>query len=201
VKAVSNTSPLCYLTLIDCVEFLPARFTTVSIPPTVDLELRHPDAPPKLRQFIAPPPSWLVIERHSSSDTSDDLHRLHPGERDAILLAEQNEADIILLDERAARDVAEGRGLRFTGTLGLLADAADRGELDLAETFERLMATNFRASPALLRRILEQHGWCAYCPSTSGVRRRETVALVSARAPIQRQTQAEPAKMGIGAHQ
>ena len=158
VKAVSNTSPLCYLTLIDCVELLPARFTTVSIPPTVDLELRHPGAPPKLAHFIARPPGWLVVERHSSSDIPDHLRRLHPGERDAILLAEQNEADIILLDERAAREVAAGRGLHLAGTLGLLADAADRGEIDLADTFERLMTTNFRASPALLRKILEQHG-------------------------------------------
>ena len=48
------------------------------------------------------------------------LDRLHAGERAAILLAERLGADIVLLDEKAARTIAVGRGLRVSGLLGVL---------------------------------------------------------------------------------
>jgi hypothetical protein len=59
------------------------------------------------------------------------LDRLHAGERAAILLAECTGADIVLLDEKAARTVAVGRGLRVIGLLGVLREAANRGLADL----------------------------------------------------------------------
>jgi len=55
------------------------------------------------------------------------LERLQAGERAAILLAESTMADIILLDEKAARRVAATRGLRVTGILGVLGEGCHSG--------------------------------------------------------------------------
>jgi predicted nucleic acid-binding protein len=42
------------------------------------------------------------------------------GEREAIMLVEELQADIFLVDDDAGRKVAQQRALPLTGTLGLL---------------------------------------------------------------------------------
>ncbi len=78
------------------------------------------------------------------------------GGQAAILLAESIKADVILLDEKAARRIATARGLRVTGLLGVLGEAATRGLVELAPTLDRLRTTSFRASPALLKATLDR---------------------------------------------
>jgi uncharacterized protein len=48
---------------------------------------------------------------------------LDPGEAEAIALALEKQADLILVDERLGRQVAMALGLRVTGLLGVLAEA------------------------------------------------------------------------------
>jgi predicted nucleic acid-binding protein len=67
-------------------------------------------------------------------------------------------ADMILLDEKAARRVAATRGLRVTGILGVLGEAATRGLVELASAIDRLRMTSFRAPPALLKMTLDRFG-------------------------------------------
>ena len=135
---VSNTSPINYLVLIDQIEVLPALFGEIAIPEAVRDELMHPDAPDALRAWIAHPPVWLHVEA-VVPDTSDaTLQRLHRGERDAIVLAERLNADLIILDERAAREVALSRGLQVTGLIGVLDEAATRDLVDIQDVVVRL---------------------------------------------------------------
>lgn len=85
------------------------------------------------------------------------LAHLHAGEREAILLAEQAPADIVLLDEGQAREAAQARGLRLTGLVGVLDGAATGKIVDLPQAVARLRRTNFRIAPALLKKLLERH--------------------------------------------
>jgi predicted nucleic acid-binding protein len=49
-------------------------------------------------------------------------------------------------------------GLKITGLLGILKDAETLGLLDLPETIDRLLTeTNFRASPKLIKRLLQNN--------------------------------------------
>jgi len=75
-----------------------------------------------------------------------------------LLLAETWKADLILLDEKAARHVAANCGLRRTGLHGVLGQAAPLGLVDLAPTVDRLGTTTFRSSPALLKATLDRLG-------------------------------------------
>jgi predicted nucleic acid-binding protein len=84
--------------------------------------------------------------------------KLQAGEQAAILLAESMPADMILLDEKSARRVAVDRGLRITGTLGVLGEAAARGLVDLEAAIDQLRKTSFRYSPALLKATLDRYG-------------------------------------------
>jgi predicted nucleic acid-binding protein len=83
-----------------------------------------------------------------------DLDR---GEREAIALAEEVSADVLLVDEWDARMEAVRRHLRIVGTLRVLADGASRGLADLQESFERLRHTNFRVNSELLQSLLEEY--------------------------------------------
>lgn len=154
MKVVSDTSPLCYLLLIEKIAVLPALFERVLVPRAVAVELGHPAAGKRLQEWIAAPPTWLEIR--NAPQPLLELGRLGPGEIEAITLAEAVRADLVILDERKARQAAADRGLAITGLLGLLADAADKGLIDLADTLDLLRRTNFRAEPRLFKILLEK---------------------------------------------
>jgi predicted nucleic acid-binding protein len=117
-------------------------------------ELASADAPAEVPGWVERPPDWLGV--YSVAREPDAvLERLHAGEREAIMLAEQLGAELIVLDEKAARRVAAARGLKVTGTLGILREAAARGLIDLPGALARLRQTTFRASPRLLRNLLK----------------------------------------------
>ena len=155
--AVADTSPICYLILIGEIDLLPKIFSEVLAPQAVLAELLHQDAPAEVRDWASNSPSWICVKEFPLLATSG-LEKLQAGEQAAILLAESIKADIILLDEKAARRIAAARGLRVTGILGVLGEAATRGLIELAPAIDRLRMTNFRSSPALLKATLDRFG-------------------------------------------
>ncbi|MGD0815638.1 MAG: DUF3368 domain-containing protein [Verrucomicrobiota bacterium] len=145
---VSNATPLCYLTLIGHEDILAKLYGDIHTTQTVAEEFRHPAAPAEVRSLATTPPDWLKI--HSDPEETDTtMAALDPGERTALRLARQLHSDVVLLDEAAARAFAIQRGLRISGTLGFLYDAAQAGLLKLPASLELLRKTNFRASPEL----------------------------------------------------
>ncbi|MEB3886097.1 DUF3368 domain-containing protein [Lyngbya sp. CCY1209] len=152
---VSDTSPICYLLLIDKIDLLPQLYGTVIIPQTVRDELEAVGSPIIVQDWIKQPPEWLEI-RVVAVDLDTALEPLDPGEREAILLAEQLRADWVILDDKAARRIASARGLRIIGLLGILKDAARAGLIDLAASFEQLRTAGFWIAPSLLQRLLEE---------------------------------------------
>ena len=103
-----------------------------------------------MRHWIMQKPDWLLVQEVMSSDDIE-LNLLHRGEREAISLAIQSSADLIILDEQVARKVAESCGMHVTGTLGILNFAGQRGLLNIPRVVERLKRTSFRATPAMYR--------------------------------------------------
>ena len=122
--AVSDTSPLNYLALIGEIELLPRIFTRVLIPPAVISELNHARTPPVVVAWTANLPSWVDVVPPGQAFEEAALGR---GESEAIAVALQVCADVILIDERKASVVARNHGLIVTGTLGVLDIAAERG--------------------------------------------------------------------------
>lgn len=148
---VSDTSPLNYLVLVGHVDVLPALFGGVVIPPAVIAELGHAGSPGPVRAWSATPPSWLSVI--SPSTVPDARPGVHLGEAQAIALALELKADALLIDDARGRAAAEAVGLVARGTLGVLVLASESGLVDLGAALDRLEGTNFRASPALLKRL------------------------------------------------
>lgn len=152
MTVVTNTSPLCYLVLVGHENALLRLYGNVVTTQTVLAELRHPNAPVAVRLWAAKSPDWLQIH-NDPPETDQTLGHLDPGERTVLRLAEQLRADVVLLDERAARLLAIQRGLKVAGLLGVLRDAAQAGLVNLPEALNRLRKTSFRASPELWKSL------------------------------------------------
>lgn len=152
---VSDTGPLNYLVLIQHQNLLPTLFGEVVIPQKVHEGLQRDATPLAVRQWLAQPPDWLSIRSvnrplHLVTDTLGD------GEREAILLAEELKADVLLIDDRDGRDEAMRRQIPITGTLGVLRAAALKDLIDLPEAIRRLRQTTFREPVQIVATLLEE---------------------------------------------
>lgn len=115
---VSDTTPLNYLVLIEAVGILPQLYERVVIPPAVKAELFDRDAPSSVREWVANSPSWLEV-RSCTKKADPGLARLDPGEREAISLASELGASLLLMEERDGTAIARSLGLVVIGTLSV----------------------------------------------------------------------------------
>jgi predicted nucleic acid-binding protein len=148
---VADTSPINYLIQIEQISVLMRLYGRVLVPPAVFHELTHPAAPPEVREWAAVHPAWLEIVK---PETSLALAHLDPGESEAIALAIQINADVVLIDDRAGRHEATRQGLNVAGTLSVLDDADQAGLLRFDDTVALLRKTSFRVSEAVLAEIM-----------------------------------------------
>lgn len=147
---VSDTSPLHYLIVIGQVEILSSLFGRVICPPEVIEECLHERAPLAVKSWAGNLPEWLEVMGSDMWEHSQ-LARLDTGEASAIRLARALGADVLLMDERKGRQVAQRFGLPVTGVVSVLADAAIHGYLDFDKSVQELVAkTNFRVSQQVL---------------------------------------------------
>lgn len=105
---VSDTSPICYLLLINQIDILQILYDSITIPQTVADELSASESLPVVKNWITQPPNWLQIQPIQTAQGIEG--KLDPGEREAILLAEELKADLVVLDDKAARRIALERG-------------------------------------------------------------------------------------------
>lgn len=153
---VADTSPLNYLIRLGHPDILQHIYGRVLAPPAVLIEMQHPDAPPEVRAWAAVPPLWLELIPVTELDISL-AEKLGMGERQAISLALELHADVLLIDELAGRLEAKARHINVAGTLAVLLQASLRGYLELPAELDRLHRLKFRASAAIEADMLERY--------------------------------------------
>ncbi|SRR5258707_9323379 len=80
---------------------------------------------------------------------------LHEGEREAIALAKERGAQL-LIDEIRARRAASDQGIEVIGTLRILDHAKRSGHIDLAQPIiAQMLSQGYRFDRALILRFLE----------------------------------------------
>lgn len=125
---VSDSSPLIALSKVGHLDLLQHLFGTVMVPEAVIQELTAGGFSAKQDRLQEVP--WLE-QRHVGNRNLVDalLSDLDPGESEAIALAMEVGAGLLVLDERRGRQKAYSLGLRFTGSVGVLIAAKKRGML------------------------------------------------------------------------
>ena len=116
-------------------------------------ELNHPLAPKPVQNWAGNAPSWVEVLRPMSGLMQAELDL---GESEAIALATEVHADLVLIDEQAGRQEAIRRGLKVAGTLSVLDEAEQAGLVDFDEAIAELQRTSFRVSQVVLSEIREK---------------------------------------------
>ncbi|HYG36926.1 MAG TPA: DUF3368 domain-containing protein [Clostridia bacterium] len=152
---VSDTTPLHYLILVGHETILQKLYEIVIIPPGVLAELGHASAPIPISNWAANPPAWVTVSAPRS--IPDRYAALGFGEREALALAVEIRANLVLLDDKVARQVAQRDQMKVKGTLGIVADAARAQLLDFVETVEKLQCTSMHLDQELIRAVIEEY--------------------------------------------
>lgn len=149
---VSDTSPLTALLSVGRVEILPKLFNEVIVPLAVRDELlrSHPDLP-----------HWLQVREVVDSLSALRLASIvDEGEAEAIELAKELRADLLLIDERKGRRIAAAEGVAVIGLLGVVVLAKRKGLIgsarELAEDLRN--RAGFYLSGTLMDRALGSVG-------------------------------------------
>jgi len=79
------------------------------------------------------------------------------GERQALALAMEIHADLVLLDDKVARRVALKDSMNVKGTLGIVADAAKANLLDFVETVEQLQRTSMHLDQDVVDEVIREY--------------------------------------------
>jgi len=120
VTIFSNTTPFIALASIDQLDLLPKLFGEIHVAEAVVEECAAGGViwVPDLRSL-----PWINVVPDDPETEFPLMFDLDQGEKQTILFARRYTADMVLIDERIGRQVAEYLGLKITGTLGILLKA------------------------------------------------------------------------------
>ena len=128
LKVVSNTTPIISLLKIDKLEIIKNLYGEIFIPQEVFYEIEAG----KNKAFYTDLSKidWIKIEKINNKKSLSYFLDLDKGEAEAIVLATEKEADLIILDESLGRFHAKHTGLKVTGTIGILLKAKQLGYIN-----------------------------------------------------------------------
>lgn len=127
---VADSSPLIALCRIGRLELLHDLFGQLVVPNAVWLEVVASDPGKSGVKEIAAAP-WIIRQTVTDMPLVQLLRQdLGAGESEAIVLAREISADVLLMDERRGREAAKRLGITCTGLVGVLLEARRRGAVN-----------------------------------------------------------------------
>ncbi len=160
MTVVSDASPLINLARIDKLDLLPRLYGELHLPEAVWQEVVIQGAGQPGAQEIQEA-CWIKRHAVANRPLVQALEQeLDAGEAEAIALALELQAELLLMDERLGREVARHLGLRYIGLIGVLLEAKRKGLISaLKPHLDTLRDTaGFRVSEALYKRVLQDEG-------------------------------------------
>lgn len=157
---VSNASPLINLARIGQIGLLRELYGELWIPEAVRREVVEEGTGQAGADEVGQA-DWIITQVVSNQLLVQALRQeLDAGEAEAIVLAAERNADLLLMDERLGREVAQHLGVAPTGLIGVLVEAKGKGAIPairpcLSSLRDR---AGFRLSEALVEQILDDAG-------------------------------------------
>lgn len=147
---VSNSSCLVILDKLGRLAILKKLYGTVTIPKAVKEEVFSDKKAP----------SWLrVVEIRQPAAPRLLEKNLGAGEREAIALFLESTADLLILDDLAARQVARRLGIPFMGVVGVLLAAKRVGLIHtVKDILDEMIRQDFRLSKTVYESALDLAG-------------------------------------------
>jgi len=140
---VSNTGPLISLARIGRLNLLKRYYNEIYIPKEVyeEIVIRGHGKPGCAEVKRA---DWIITKEIKDEFAARVLElEIEKGEAEAIVLAKELNAEIVLMDERIPREMLKTLGFKVAGTVGILIKAAKEGLLDLKVSLDDLRNKGF----------------------------------------------------------
>jgi predicted nucleic acid-binding protein len=157
LKVVSNTTPIISLLKLSKLDILKNLYSEISIPYAVFQEVeagKNKDYYKNLSNL-----NWFRIIEIQDKKAVKYFLDLDSGEAEAIVLATEIKADLILLDEKLGRFHAKHADLKVTGTIGVLIKAKKEGLInELKPLLFELTKKEVWISDKLINEILKKVG-------------------------------------------
>ncbi len=155
---VSNSSPLIVLAKIEKLHILKDLFGKITIPKAVwnEIVVKGKGKPGAEEVEKA---KWIEIKEVGDKLSVEVLKgEIEIGEAEAIVLAKELNADLLIMDERIPRVIAESIGLRVAGSLAILYIAKKRGLIDedFDEIVRELRAKGVRFSDNVINELKQK---------------------------------------------
>ena len=157
---VSDSTPLITLMKAARIDLLHALFGEVVIPEAVYQELTINSSFPEEAKLIRES-AFITVVQVKDRKTVSVLQRatgLDLGESEAIVYADDNHADILLMDEASGRRVALDMGIEIMGSVGVLVAAYKGGYISVSEVdeaFQKIRNAKRHISEQLISDALE----------------------------------------------
>jgi uncharacterized protein len=151
---VVNTTPIIALSLIGQLDLLRRLYGRVVVPTAVQAEvLAGGVAGIGIRELREA--SWLEVVSLRDPGRADLIADLQRGEAEVLALAQEQAADLVIIDERLARRYAVRLGMRLTGTLGVILKAKKLGMIEaVAPLMDQLRAGGIRLGDDVVAEVL-----------------------------------------------
>ncbi|HIE02781.1 MAG TPA: DUF3368 domain-containing protein [Thiotrichaceae bacterium] len=154
---VSNTSPIINLANVEQLELLNQLYGDITIPQAVFHEITVIGAGKAGAQEVETL-SWFFTRAVQNTTVVNSLRsELDAGEAEAIALALEIKADLLLMDERRGCVMAQQMDVACSGVLGVLINAKHRGLISAVKPIldDLIAIAGFWVDNALYHRILQ----------------------------------------------
>lgn len=156
-KIVSNTTPIISLLKLNRLELLQEFYNRIYIPTAVYNEIEAGKTKAYYKDLSKI--DWISIVEIQDKQAVKYFLDLDTGEAEAIVLATELNADLIILDEKLGRFHAKHADLKVTGTIGILIKAKSEGLIkELKPLLDELKDKDVWISEKLKNEILKKTG-------------------------------------------
>lgn len=158
-RVIVNSTPLIALCNAGLLHVLRSIYGKIIIPQAVfDEVTAKPDsACAQVKENL----NWIMIEKiKDTSDRKMYKAKLHAGEVDVMILAQSDpRADLVIIDDNAAKKTAKYLGLTVTGTLGVLLKAKKCGVIfSVKDAINKMQSNGFYINENIVKLVVEQAG-------------------------------------------
>lgn len=158
-RVIVNSTPLIALCNAGLLEILKKLYGKITIPRAVfDEVTAKPDsACCQAKENL----SWIVVEDVIDiADRKMYKAKLHAGEVDVMILAQTKPgADLVIIDDNAAKKTAKYLGLTVTGTLGVLLKAKKCGVISsVKDAINKIQSNGFYINDKIVKLVIAQAG-------------------------------------------
>ncbi len=153
-KVIVNSTPVIGLANIGRLDVLRQMYGTITIPQAVFDEIKSPS----VQRQVNANRDWIRVEQiNDASQKQMYRAKLHADEVEVMILAQEKKADLVILDDNAAKKTAKFLGLRVIGTLDILVLAKKRGYIkEVSPVLDALKRDGFFVSDDLCDLVLRQ---------------------------------------------